>query len=168
MIEKDGLAALNTNAIAKRAGVSIGSPYQFFPGKQAILATLIRDMRRDMLADIRDAVEHSEGKDLRLALGALIDGSLRHHLRNPALAEALEQAEEQLPMDAETQALKANISKFIVGMLDDHGIDAPQTTARDLLAMCHGLVRAAIKAGEADFDDLAIRVRRAAFGYLGL
>src|ERR1700749_3335085 len=37
LLERDGLAALNTNAIAAAAGVSIGTLYQFFPNKEAIL-----------------------------------------------------------------------------------------------------------------------------------
>jgi AcrR family transcriptional regulator len=37
LLEKRGLALLNTNAIAESAGVSIGTLYQFFPNKEAIL-----------------------------------------------------------------------------------------------------------------------------------
>lgn len=35
-----GWEALTTNAVAKRAGVSIGSLYQYFPSKEAIVAAL--------------------------------------------------------------------------------------------------------------------------------
>ena len=37
-----GYAAANTNVIAARAGVSIGSLYEYFPGKEAIFAELRR------------------------------------------------------------------------------------------------------------------------------
>ena len=40
LLEKGGLAALTTNAVAASAGVSIGTLYQFFPNKEAILDTL--------------------------------------------------------------------------------------------------------------------------------
>src|ERR1700742_3061037 len=40
LLEKGGLDALNTNAIAASAGVSIGTLYQFFPNKEAILDAL--------------------------------------------------------------------------------------------------------------------------------
>lgn len=36
-----GFAALSTNRIARRAGVSIGSLYQYFPNKHAVVAALI-------------------------------------------------------------------------------------------------------------------------------
>lgn len=42
VLEADGLDGFNTNAVARRAGVSIGSLYQYFPGKDALTAALIR------------------------------------------------------------------------------------------------------------------------------
>ena len=38
ILECDGAAAFNTAAVAERAGVSIGTLYQYFPDKKAILA----------------------------------------------------------------------------------------------------------------------------------
>ena len=37
---RDGYAKLTTNRIADRAGVNIASLYQYFPGKDAIVAEL--------------------------------------------------------------------------------------------------------------------------------
>ena len=51
LFAEGGLDAVNTNQIAERAGVSIGSLYQYFPGKQAILGELIdRHAERTMTA----------------------------------------------------------------------------------------------------------------------
>ncbi len=41
LFTQGGLEAVNTNRIAELAGVSIGSLYQYFPSKQAILGELI-------------------------------------------------------------------------------------------------------------------------------
>jgi AcrR family transcriptional regulator len=38
IIEHDGLAGLSTNRVAEVAGVSIGSLYQYFPNKEALVA----------------------------------------------------------------------------------------------------------------------------------
>ena len=41
ILDEVGLAGLNTNAVARRAGISVGSLYQYFPGKEAIVSALI-------------------------------------------------------------------------------------------------------------------------------
>ncbi len=41
ILERDGFAGYTTNAIAERAGASIGSLYQYFPNKDAITVTMI-------------------------------------------------------------------------------------------------------------------------------
>ena len=51
-LERDRLETITTNKIADRAGVSIGSLYQYFPNKEAILAALIRRERSILLADV--------------------------------------------------------------------------------------------------------------------
>ena len=163
---RSGLAGFNTNAVAQRASVSIGSLYQVFPGKEAILATLVRNMRRDMLADLAAAHKSVDTTDLAEAIGTMIDASLKHHLRAPALTELLEQAEAQLPMDAETQALKGNMFHLVLSLFERHNVDQAQTVAQDVIAMCHGMVDAAIAAGERDFDAISSRMRRAATNYV--
>ncbi len=37
ILERDGPRAFNTNAVAERAGVSVGTLYQYFPDKEAVL-----------------------------------------------------------------------------------------------------------------------------------
>ena len=40
VLERDGYAATTTDAVAERAGVSIGTLYQYFPNKDALLVAL--------------------------------------------------------------------------------------------------------------------------------
>ena len=42
ILERDGPAGFNTASVAERAGVSIGTLYQYFPDKQAILVAAAR------------------------------------------------------------------------------------------------------------------------------
>src|SRR5579859_209108 len=41
ILVRDGVSAASTNRIAKEAGVCIGSLYQYFPSKEALIAALV-------------------------------------------------------------------------------------------------------------------------------
>src|SRR3954454_8645319 len=48
LLEEVGAGALTTNAIARKAGTSIGSLYQFFPNKAAVLSRLADSFRTEV------------------------------------------------------------------------------------------------------------------------
>ena len=52
LLHEQGSAKLTTIAIARVAGMSVGSLYQYFPNKEAILLHLVQDW----LADVQDAM----------------------------------------------------------------------------------------------------------------
>jgi AcrR family transcriptional regulator len=55
---RDGdYAAVTTNHIARRAGVSIGTLYEFFPNKEAIVAALIERRFARLISEVREGVE---------------------------------------------------------------------------------------------------------------
>jgi AcrR family transcriptional regulator len=168
ILETGGVHGLTTNHVAALAGVSVGTLYQYFPAKEAILAELIRGMRQEMLADFESAAREARGKGLACAADVLVAASLRHHLRRPALAQALEREEHELKLSDETRALKAGLRDLVVGVLREGGVKEPERTAFDLMALSHGMAGAAVQAGERDFDDLHARMCRAVTGYLGI
>src|SRR5580704_705280 len=50
---KEGYDRASTNRIAEVAGVSIGSLYQYFPSKEALVAALIDRHRQKVMASVR-------------------------------------------------------------------------------------------------------------------
>lgn len=54
VLEEDGAAGFNTNRVAERAGVSVGSLYQYYPNKAALLFRLHELETVDTLATISD------------------------------------------------------------------------------------------------------------------
>jgi AcrR family transcriptional regulator len=57
ILEAGGLAAFTTNAVAERAGVSIGTLYQYFTDKNAILLALAKREMQAALADVARALQ---------------------------------------------------------------------------------------------------------------
>lgn len=166
ILEEDGLDAVNTNAVAERAGVSVGSLYQYFPSKQAILAELIRRERGSFLARITAVARNDIGEDASGTIAGLIDAAVAHQLDRPHMARALEYAECVLPLEEETQSLFESVVREIETVLRRYGIADPHTAARDVVALSRGLIDAAGLAGEKDSAALRERVSRAVTGYL--
>lgn len=83
-------SAITTNSIARAAGVSIGSVYQYFPNKQAMFAALherhIEQVDRVLLLKIRE----SAGESLEQLVSHLMDGMIELHAADPELAALLD------------------------------------------------------------------------------
>jgi AcrR family transcriptional regulator len=51
ILEREGERAFNTNRLAERAGVSVGTIYQYFPDKEAILVAMSRAEQQRIAAE---------------------------------------------------------------------------------------------------------------------
>lgn len=164
ILMQEGQAGLTTNRVAERAGVSIGSLYQYFPNKHVIVVALMRDMRAGMLAEMeRAAARDAEPLDV---IKAIVQARLHAHLRDPERVAALERIEGELPEDPEVQSSKRQMHALIVNVLAERYADDPETIARDLVGLCHGMAQAAVDAGERDGKLIGQRLDRALSGYL--
>ncbi len=165
LIEERGLGGYNTNGIAARAGISIGSLYQYFPDKDAIMVALARRETAALRGDIA-AARLDPGS--REALIRLIDATVRHQIRRPALARVIDLEEERLSRDGDDTVAGA-LRDAVESALRRPGMRRLANTVQavhDLIAIITGMVDAAAMRGERDAPALARRVRAAAFGYL--
>ncbi len=91
VFEEHGYAAGTTNRIAKRAGLSIGTLYQYFPSKEAIAVVLLERHIEETGRELREWVGHTvaERHSLHGALRDYIEGMLSMHSGRPRLQHIL-------------------------------------------------------------------------------
>lgn len=91
VFEKHGHAAGTTARIAERAGISVGSLYQYFPNKDAILVALAHLHLEDANTVAGKLLEQLRAEEVPLAtiIERLVDGFLALHARNPGLHRLL-------------------------------------------------------------------------------
>jgi AcrR family transcriptional regulator len=163
-----GLGALTTNAVADSAGVSIGSLYQYFPSKEALVMALIRRMREKLCEDLEAAQAQATGKPLPEIIEAMVRASAEHHVAAPRLVEVLEFAELELPVTDEILALKARASRAVLAELKRAQVVTPNIAAFEVSAMCKGVISAHAQEGCVDFEPVIQRLTLAVCGYLGV
>ncbi|PWC47034.1 TetR family transcriptional regulator [Azospirillum sp. TSA6c] len=168
ILEQEGHGGFSTNAVAKRAGVSVGSLYQYFPGKDAIIGALLVRETSLLLQEAEAALAHPTGKD---ALVALITACIGHQFRRPRLARLLDFEESRLPLDSATQMVGhqvTSVARQILGRRDMPPQPDPTLAAQDLIAIIKAMIDGAGMRGEEDCEALMTRVKRATFGYVGI
>ena len=75
ILDGDGLSKLTTSRIAERAGVSIGTLYQYFPDREAILAAMGQRQSDEMREKITAIVlENPDTSNIRTIVRALMHG----------------------------------------------------------------------------------------------
>ena len=87
ILVESGYASASTNRIAERAGVGIGSLYEYFPGKAAIFAELRRREMEKWYAKLRTGLRAGSPRE---AIRHVVATRVRYAAQNPKLYAALE------------------------------------------------------------------------------
>lgn len=76
LLERDGLEALNTNTLAETAGISIGTLYQYFPDKHAVLSALadreMAGLSARVLSNLQGPAPATAGERIHAILRAVL------------------------------------------------------------------------------------------------
>jgi AcrR family transcriptional regulator len=89
VLERGGYESLTTNAIAEAAGVGIGTLYDFFPNREAIVVALAEQRLERLASEVTDALAQAEGRDAHAALDHLIRRIVRAVSADRALYRVL-------------------------------------------------------------------------------
>lgn len=142
VFERHGYAAGTTNRIAERAGVSIGSLYQYYPNKDAILVALVErhldegvSAAGPILAElVADPPPVEEG------MRRLVEGMVALHRDRPKLHRVLfEEAPRPPALRRRLEALEAAITDSVAAYL--HRCIARDAADRDPALAARMVVR---------------------------
>jgi AcrR family transcriptional regulator len=112
VLAKEGAQRFTTLRVAERAGVSIGSLYQYFPNKAAILFRLQSDEWRQTTALLRAILEDTETPPLE-RLRALVHAFIKSECDEAAVRVALDDAAPLYRDAPEAKAAKASGARTI-------------------------------------------------------
>ena len=143
-----GLDGVTTNAVAALAGVSVGSLYQYFPNKDALIAALHARHGEQMKAVIQQALTRAMDATLDDALAGLVEATIEAHRVDADLHRVLERQPGHDVHDARHDEYIVLMQERIVALLARHRsqIAVPDLKLAAFMMMnaAHALIHAAV------------------------
>lgn len=174
VLVRHGFDGLTTNAVAETAGVSIGSLYQYFPNKEALVAALIERHMEEMNASVLAELTRVARLPLAQAARAVIELTIRAHAIDPELHRVLTEQVPRVGRLAKLRDMDELCRRMVAGLLaarrDEVAIRDPELAAFLIVSTIESIVhRAALLYPEklrdpALVDETTLLVTR----YLGL
>ena len=143
-----GIAAASTNAVAERAGVSVGSLYQYFPNKEALFAALHARHGEQMMEVIQRALTKAVGATLDDALTGLIEAAVEAHRVDADLHRVLEQqlgtTEHHVLEDEYVNVMEDRVVALLAQYRDEITVSDLKLASYMLMNAAHGLIHVAV------------------------
>jgi AcrR family transcriptional regulator len=117
---REGYDKASTNRIAEVAGVSIGSLYQYFPSKEALVAAVIDRHTQEVSEVTRNALVKAAARPIEVAAREFVSVAIDAHRVNPKLHGVLA---EQIPRVGRLENIEANVREgyaLVRGYLEAH------------------------------------------------
>jgi AcrR family transcriptional regulator len=142
VLEKDGAERFTTARVAEKAGVSIGSVYQYFPNKAAILFRLQSEEWRQTSDSLRAILEDVQRSPLE-RLRKLVHAFVRSECDEAKMRDALNNAAplyRDAPEAQETRVSGGHTMQIFISELLPTASEATRASAGDLITTTLSLV----------------------------
>ncbi len=148
VLVRDGYDALSTNRVAKEAGVSVGSLYQYFPGKEALVAAVMERhasrMQENIAARMQNAPPAATAEEVATEM---IRAMLAAQQAEPRLHRALVEQVPRIGALRRLHELFGNYERLVEAWLEDNRdrieVRDARMAAFVLVAAVEGLVNRA-------------------------
>jgi AcrR family transcriptional regulator len=118
ILVREGFDKASTNRIAEEAGVSIGSLYQYYPGKEALVAAVIEAHNAAIMEVVRAAMAEVASLPIAKAVRRLVTVAIEAHRIDPRLHRVLA---EQIPRTGRFEGVESfnrEAYAFFLGYLE--------------------------------------------------
>ena len=125
ILVKEGFDKASTNRIAEAAGVSVGSLYQYFPSKDALVVAVIDRHNQATMRLVRATLSEVAGQPIESVIRKMVEVAIRAHRIDPKLHRVLT---EQIPRTGQLENVEAFNREYF-------------SLFRNCLAECRGTLR---------------------------
>ncbi|MBN2196797.1 MAG: TetR/AcrR family transcriptional regulator [Polyangiaceae bacterium] len=178
LLVAQGYARTSTNQIARVAGVSVGSLYQYFANKEAVFRELVRRHHEEVHALVEAHLREfaDARRDPVEAIDRLLRKLIELHERNPrlmrAFARELGALRDQRPGPRAADREAVGVVEQLIRLRDDVHAEDPAATAWLLVVLVSRVSESLVHEAPLDLDSepLLAQVRRVVaflFGYPG-
>jgi len=167
-----GYESATTNGIARRAGISIGSLYRYFPDKDAILRALANRHQEQVRAVFDDLFSGDlVYLPLSVLLDRIIDPFVELHCACPAYKYILLGSDVSAPIAAANEDLDQEIFECLAKVLQLTAVQVDGQRARLVATVCKAQVKALLSLLTSSDDQayrsqLTVEVKRMLAAYL--
>jgi AcrR family transcriptional regulator len=155
-----GKERLTTTRVAARAGVSVGTLYQYFPNKSALLQAVVRRHLDEVTTVVEAVCREQRGKSLSEMATALVTRFLEAKMRNAKTSVALYTVSDDVDGAKLVQQMGIRSNKAIIDMLRSahEGLAGdPRAVASVLQGAMTGVSRRMLESGSAEKQFEAVR-----------
>lgn len=139
VLVKHGYDGLSTNRVAEQAGVSIGSLYQYFPSKEALVAELLEKYSVHFQELVIGMLASDQDRSPRTVAKAIVRAMVELKRTNPKLARVLR---EQIPRVGRMNRYEENLARIVEATTLFLGGHASTLRVRDIRSAAFVVVHA--------------------------
>jgi AcrR family transcriptional regulator len=164
-----GYRKLTTTRVAERAGVSVGTLYQYFPNRQALIRAVLERYLMEMSASIQADCQTLRGRSLDEIARGLVDAMIAAKWRRLEVSRAMHEPLVEVGGAELVRASAARGASLVADLLrscSEIGAVDVEPLAVFLVMACTSMLQAAFIEYAADKETIRMHMRAMVRGYL--